>query len=246
MGGYYFLASALPAMPAVLGDKPVLPLHDFSLLVQRNIEPRDAPLLKAFLMMIDVSNFEAIHQDRDIFVEGGTLTREEIEQKRNLPLFFRKFLEEKERGVRRPYVFDVLWERYYEYVYSLGQELECRFLTDYVTWDISLRNELVRLRTKDDARDADDRLLVSHVGGHDLSALLVQVRNQKNPLLAERMLDEERLKHIVHCQGSDSFAVDALLASLERARIYDRWGKMSSPFDIEVMFKGGGFVKHYG
>jgi hypothetical protein len=233
MGKYYFLTSVLPAMPVSLGDKPALSFPEISRMVQRNIEPEDAPLSNALLMMIDVSNFEAVHQERHVFFEGGTLTRQEIEHKQNLPLFIQAFLDEKDRGVRRPYLFDALWEGYYGYVYSLGQELDCRFLVDYISWDISLRNQLVMLRSKEGAREADDYLLLPHIGGHDLSGLLAQVKNQKNPLLAERVLDEERLKHVFHCEGIDPFSVDAVLAALERARIFDRWEKMSSPFRID-------------
>lgn len=233
MGKYYFLASALPVMPVSPGDKLALSFSDITRIVLRNTEPEDIPLTKALLMMTDVSNFETIHQGRDVFVEGGTLTREDIEHKQNLPLFFQAFLDEKERGVQRPYLFDALWERYYGYAYSLGQEMECRFLIDYISWDISLRNQLVMLRAKDGVRGADDYTILPHIGGHDLSAVLTQLKNQKNPLLTERVLDEERLKQVFHCEGSDPFSIDAILSILERARIFERWEKMSLPFKID-------------
>ncbi len=233
MGKYYFLASTLPPVPLSLGEKLTLSFSDVSHMVLRNIEPEDASLAKALLMMIDVSNFEAIHQGRDVFVEGGTLTREEIEHKQNLPLFIRTFLDEMERGVRRPYIFDALWERYYEYVYSLGQEMECRFLVDYISWDISLRNHLVLLRIKEGAKEAEDCTFMPHIGGHDLSNILAQLKSQGNPLLAERLLDEERLRQVFHCEGGDPFSVDAILAALEKTRIFGRWEKMETPFRID-------------
>jgi hypothetical protein len=233
MGKYYFLSSILPAMPASLGEKPALSFVEISRIIQRNIEPEDAPLLGALLMMIDVANFEALHQGRDIFIEGGTLSRPEIEHKQNLPLFMRNFLDEKETGLRRAYLFDALWERCYAYAYSLGQERDCRFLTDYIAWDISLRNGLVALRCKDGERDATDHTLLSHIGSQDLSGLMSHLRGQENLFTAERLVDEERLKQIYHCEGSDPFAVDVVLAALERARIFDRWEKMSLPFRVE-------------
>lgn len=233
MGKYYFLASALPSMPVSLGDKLSLSFSDIARIIQRNIEPEDIPLTKALLMMIDVSNFETIHQGRDVFIEGGTLTREDIEHKLNLPLFIQAFLDEKERGVRRPYLFDALWERYYEYAYSLGQEMECRFLIDYISWDISLRNQLIMLRVKEGNREADNYTLLPHIGGYDLSAVIAQLKNQRNPLLAERLLDEERLRQVLHCEGGDPFSVDAILSTLERARIFERWEKMGLPFKID-------------
>ncbi|MBA4390635.1 MAG: hypothetical protein C0399_06840 [Syntrophus sp. (in: bacteria)] len=246
MGKYYFLASVLPAMPVSLGDKLYLSFSDIAGIVLRNMEPMDIPLTKALLMAIDVSNFETIYQDRDVFIEGGTLTREEIEHKQNLPLFVQAFLDEKERGVQRAYLFDALWERYYMYAYSLGQEMECRFLIDYISWDISLRNRLVMIRAKESARGAEDYTLLPHIGGHDLSAIIAQLKNQRNPLLAERLLDEARLKQAFHCEGGDPFSVDAILATMEKARIFEKWEKMNLSFKIDDIMKGGTFDKHDG
>ncbi|HNS15260.1 MAG TPA: DUF2764 family protein [Syntrophorhabdaceae bacterium] len=233
MGKYYFLASVLPVMPADLGEKLPHPFAEIAGIIQRNIEPDDASLVQSILFSIDVANFEAIHQGRDIFIEGGTLAREEIESKRNLPLFMRNFLDEKDRGIRRSYIFDALWERYYAYSYSLAQEMGCRFLADYLAWEIGLRNQLVALRAKEKRTEAEDYILLPHVGGHDLTALIAHVKSQKNPLLAERALDEERLRQVFHCEGDDPFSLNAVLAALERARIFSRWEKMDLPCNIE-------------
>ncbi len=233
MGKYFFLASVLPAMPFSLGDKIPLSFSEISQLVQRNIEPEDAPLLNALLMKTDVANIESAYNKRDIFTEGGTITREDIESKRNLPLFVKVFFDEKDRGLRRPYIFDALWERYYEYAYSLAQEKGCQFMTDYISWDISLRNQLVALKTKEGSKEAEDYFIMPHLGGYDLSAVIAQLKNQNNPLLAERLLDEERLKHLFHCEGGDPFTVDSILAILERVRVFDRWAKMGKPFNID-------------
>ncbi len=233
MGKYYFLASVLPVMPAGLGEKLPHPFTEIAGTIQRNIEPGDASLVQSVLFSIDVANFEAIHQDRDVFIEGGTLMREEIESKRNLPLFMRSFLDEKDRGIRRPYVFDVLWERYYAYAYSLAQEMGCRFLIDYLGWEIGLRNQLVALRAKEKREEAEDYILLPHVGGCDFAALLAHVKSQKTPLMAELALDEERLRQVFHCEGDDPFSLNTILAVLERARIFSRWEKMDLPCNIE-------------
>lgn len=233
MGKYYFLASVLPVMPVYLGEKLPHPFTEIAGIIQRNIEPDDDSLVKSLLFSIDVANFEAIHQGRDIFVEGGTLVREEIENKRNLPLFMQDFLDEKDRGIRRPYLFDALWERYYAYAYSLAQEMECRFLTDYLAWEIGLRNQLVALRAKERGKETEDYALLPHIRGRDLTAIIAQLKSHKNPLLAERALDEERLRQIFHCEGGDPFSLNAILAAFERARIFSRWEKMDSPCNID-------------
>jgi hypothetical protein len=124
--------------------------------------------------------------------------------------------------------------------------MECRFLIDYISWDISLRNRLVILRAKESARGAEDYTLLPHIGGHDLSAILAQLKNQRNPLLAERLLDEARLKQTFHCEGGDPFSVDAILATMEKARIFEKWEKMNLPFKIDDIIRGGTFDKHNG
>ncbi len=236
MGRYYFLVSFIPPLPTVLGEKPPLPFTEISRIVRRNVEAEDIPLVECQLLAIDVVNFENLHQGRPLFLEGGSLTHEEIERKRNLPLFFHAFLEEKERGIRRPYLFDALWEKYYSYAFTLAQERDCRFLVDYLTWEIGLRNQLVIMRAKEKGVEAGDYLILPHAGYRDLSSLVSQVKSQKNPLMAERLIDEERLKAIFHCEGGDPFSIDAVLALLAKAYLFCRWEKMAIPYDIQEIF----------
>jgi hypothetical protein len=232
MGKYYFLMSLIPPLPSVLGEKSPFPFSEISRIVRRNIEPEDAPLTESLLLAVDVTNFENLHQGRPLFIEGGILTQEEIERKRNLPLFIQAFLEEKDRGIRRPYVFDALWERYYSYAYTLAQERDCRFLADYLAWEIGLRNQLVMMRAKEKGVEAGDYFILPQAGTRDLSALVTQVKSQKNPLMAERLIDEERLKAIFHCEGGDPFSINAVLALLAKASLFSRWEKMTIPYEV--------------
>jgi len=233
MGKYYFLVSLIPPFPAVLGEKSPLPFSEISKIVRRNIEPEDAPLVESLLWGVDVTNFENLHLGRAVFLEGGILTQEEIERKKNLPLFIQAFLEERDRGIRRPYVFDALWEKYYSYAYTLGQERNCRFLVDYLSWEIGLRNQLVMIRAKEKGVEAGDYAILPQAGTRDLSVLVTLVRSQRSPLLAERLIDEERLKAIFHCEGGDPFSVNSVLALLARADRFRRWEKMTIPYEVQ-------------
>ena len=237
MGRYYFLVSLIPPLPTLLGEKLPLPCVEISRLVRRNIEPEDAPLVESLLLAIDVTNFENLHQGRPIFIEGSILTQEEIERKRNLPLFIQGFLEEKERGIRRPYIFDALWERYYMYAYTSAQEKDCRFLVDYLSWEIGLRNHLAMMRAKEQGSEVEDYLILPQAGYHDLSNFVTQVKSQKNPLMAERLIDEERLKTIFHCEGGDPFSINAVLALLARASLFSRWEKMTVPYEVHEILE---------
>ena len=232
MARYYFLASCLPPMPLALGEKVSLSFSEICQLILRNIEPGDEPLVRCCLLSIDTANAEFYLQGQDVFLPGGSLTHEEIEGKKNLPLFMRAFFEDRDRGIRRRYGYDNLWEGYYTYAYSLSEEMNCRFLTDYLSWEIGLRNSLVALRARERGEEADDYQIMVRAGGHDFSAIVSQLKTQQNPLRAEQFLDEERLKRIFHCEGSDPFSRDAVLATLERARIYSRWEKLSATYQV--------------
>ena len=218
------LSAAAPAVHA--GRKAAAPFSELSRMIRRHIQPADDALLKGHLSVIDAANFENREQGRDLFLEGGTLSREDLEARRNLPEFIREFLDEKERGIRRALLHDRLWELCYGALLELAGESGLPLSDlDYIPWEIELRNRLTALRLREQrgecrrtcrpARDPELRF-------HDL---LSQIEGQKNPLAAERYLDGERLKQIYHCQGNDPFSLDALLAFLSRAMIYGRWEK---------------------
>lgn len=232
MARYYFLACCLPPAPSVLGEKLGMPFSEICQLIKRNIEPADEPLVLACLNLVDTANVEFLLRGQDVFLSGGSLAREDIEGTRHLPFFLKKVLEERDKGVRRGYVFDNLWEGYYGYAYSLAEEMDCRFFVDYLSWEISLRNSLVELRARSMGEESEDYKIMSHRGTYDHSAILSQLKMQQNPLKAEQLLDGERLKRIFHSEGPDPFSRDAILATLEKARIYSRWEQLSSMYQV--------------
>jgi vacuolar-type H+-ATPase subunit C/Vma6 len=190
--------------------------------------------------VIDAANWESLEQGREQFLEGGILSREELDARQNLPDFIRKFLDEKERGIRRTHIHDRLWELCYRALLAQAEEEGCRYLIDYVPWEIELRNRLVALRLRESGGNVDDHAVLPGIRSADFTAMLSQLESQKNPLAAERYLDGERLKQIFHCQGHDPFSLDALLAFLSRAMIYGRWEMLQAPYDMNNFLYGGG------
>ena len=239
MGAYYFLACLLPPLPSSLGEKLTVAFPDITRIVRRHIRPEDDQLLYAQLSVVDAANWESIEQRRDHFLEGGTLNREEMETMQNLPVFIRQFLDEKERGIRKPYIYDRLWELCYGALLARAEEEGCRYLIDYTVWEIELRNCLAALRLRDSEGNIADRAIMPGLRSFDFSGLLSQLEG-KNPLEAERIIDSERLKQIFHCQGADAFSLDAILAFLARAFIYSRWERMQLPYDIHNFIYSGG------
>lgn len=240
MGAYYFLACLLPPLPSSLGDNLTVTFPDITRIVRRNIQPSDDQLLCAQLSVVDAANWESIDQGRDYFLEGGTLSREEMETMQNLPVFIRQFLNEKERGIRRPCIYDRLWELCYASLLARAEEEGCRYLIDYTAWEIELRNGLAALRLRESEENIADRAIMPGLRSFDFSGLLSRLDGQDNPLEAERVIDSERLKQIFHYQGADPFSLDAILAFLARAFIYSRWERMKIPYDIQNFIYSGG------
>jgi vacuolar-type H+-ATPase subunit C/Vma6 len=190
--------------------------------------------------VIDAANFENLEQGRGLFLEGGSLSREDLEMKRNLPEFIRAFLDEKERGIRRAHLHDRLWELCYGELLELAGKAGCRYLLDYIPWEIELRNRLTALRLRENGGNAEEHAVLPGIRSFDFTVLLSQIEGQKNPLAVERYLDGERLKQIYHCQGNDPFSLDALMAFVSRAMIYGRWERLQEPYDMNNFLYGGG------
>ena len=240
MGNYYFLMCLLPPLPAALGEKMPLRFAEITGAINKNVHPEDYEVLCAHIHGVDAANFEQMDQGRDLFMEGGLLSREDLIGNRDLPDFIRSFREEKERGIQRAYVYDRLWESYYIYAYAVAERSGCQFLIDYIAWEIELRTSLAAMRVRDRGGNLDEHAVLSAFQFRDYSNLIAQVKSQKNPLQAERYLDEERLKQIYRFEGSLTFSLDALLAYLSRSAIYCRWEKISEHFDIETFLWHGG------
>lgn len=240
MGQYYFLMCLLPPMPAALGEKMPLGFGEIAGTVKRNVHPEHLEIAFAHLHSIDAFNWEQMDQRRDLFLEGGLLSREDMAGARTLPDFIKTFREEKERGIHRAYPYDRLWELYYSYAHAVAERSGCRFFIDYLSWEIELRLTLAAMRVREKGGNVDDHAILSAFHPRDYSNLITQLKSQKNPLQAERCLDEERLRQIYRFEGSFGFSLDALLAYVTRSAIYSRWEKISEDFDIETYLWHGG------
>jgi len=170
MGAYYFLTCLLPSLPSTLGDKLPLPFPELSRMIRRHILPADDALFASHLAVIDAANFENREQGRDLFLEGGTVSQEDLEAGRNLPGFIDRFLEEKERGIRRTHIHDRLWELCYESSLELAGKTGCRYLLDYIPWEIELRNRLAAMRLRETGKNVEEHAVLPGIRSFDFTA----------------------------------------------------------------------------
>jgi len=227
-------------MPAELGEKIPLGFGEIADAVRRNIDSEHNDIVAAQLNAVDAFNWEQMDQGRDFFVAGGVLSREDLASQKDYPAFLRTFREEKERGINRPYIYDRLWELYYNHLLAVAESQACRFLTDYISWEIELRLALTAMRVREKGGNIEEHAILSSFRPRDYSNLAAQIKSKKNPLEVERYLDEERLRQIYKSEGIYGFSLDALLAYMTRAAIYSRWEKISEKFDIDTYLWQGG------
>lgn len=240
MSSYYFLLCLLPPMPVVLGEKVSLGFGEIASTVRRHVHNEHEELVSVQLNSIDAFNWEQMDQGRDVFLEGGILSREDIAAQKDLPSFIRTFCEEKERGINRAYIYDRFWELYYHHVLAVAEQHSCRFLTDYISYEIELRLALTAIRVREKGGHVEEHSILGALAPRDYSNLSAQLKSKKNPLAVERYLDEERLRHIYKFEGIYGFSIDALLSYMARAAIYYRWEKISEKFDLETYLWQGG------
>jgi len=96
------------------------------------------------------------------------------------------------------------------------------------------------MRIREEGGVLEDHAILDTFRPRDFSNLITQLKNQRDPLGAERYLDEERLRQISRCEGIAPFSIDALLAYVARAAIYSRWEAITQDFDIETYLWHGG------
>ncbi len=240
MHGYYYLLCLLPPLPEALGEKMRMTPGEITGAVRRNVHPEHLELARALLYGVDAFNWEQADQGRDLFLEGGLVSRQDLADNRNLPAFIRAFRDEWERGIGRACPYDRLWELYYGYAHAEAERFGCRFLVDYLSWEIQLRSSLAAVRIRERGGHVDDHAVLDFFPERDFSTLVMRLKGAGNPLEAERLVDEERLRQIDRCEGGAGFSIDALLAYVARSRVYSRWESIAGGFDIETYLWHGG------
>jgi hypothetical protein len=109
---------------------------------------------------------------------------------------------------------------------SAGTDLEaegpsCRTLDLWRSWEITLRNELVRLRAKKLGREARVRTADSS-GTVEPQAIAGEAFSQESPLQAEDTLNQARWRYLDELESGHYFDIDKILIYLLRLQILER------------------------
>ncbi len=221
---YYRLLSMVPALPEA-PDAPPLSLADLVEVLGEDVAGKDLELVYALLGFLDCRNVEALLLGHDTFDERAPITREQLEERQELPEYLAEFLEAHDSGsIADDYPFDALWRDYFTQLYEEADRSGSAFLAEWSVYEVTLRDAITRQRAEALGEKADLRVSGVAAGeGENHGALLSTLSEAANPMERERLLDTARLAKIDSIAGIDPFSTDAVLSYVAATLILDRW-----------------------
>ena len=221
---YYRLLSMVPALPEV-PEAPPLSLENLIEVCGEDVAGKDLELVHALLGFLDCRNVEALLRGHDTFDERAPISREQLEERQELPDYLAEFLEAHDSGsISDDYPFDALWRDYFTQLYEEADRSGSTFLKEWSVYEVTLRDAITRQRAEALGEKADLRVSGVAAGeGEGHGALLSTLSEAANPMERERLLDTARLAKIDSIAGIDPFSTDAVLSYVAATMILDRW-----------------------
>ncbi|MCU0660889.1 MAG: DUF2764 domain-containing protein [Myxococcota bacterium] len=223
---YYRLLSALPALP-LAPEKPPIALSEVISQLRQELAPADLRLAEAMAMVVDMGNLENLLASRDApFDAGGLYAKDQLSSKlgTDLPEFASLLLQKSEEGGLSPAAaIAALWQAYYGYLLEVAETSGCRFLKEYVAFELPLRNALYRLRAEKLGLDTAIQRLDEPSGGVPHDDLISALAEEPDAITRERLLDTARLRAFEAVSGIDPFSIEAVLCYLASTLVLDRW-----------------------
>jgi len=217
------LMTLLPALPDEPQPSPI-PLQEAIDLVTQELDGRQLQAEDTLLQMLDCKNMEALLQEQDWFDERGPRSKQQLQERTDLPPYMEEFVVQWEAGtISGPYPFDALWRDYFENLYETGARTHSRFLMESAIWETEVRNGLARQRAANLGWEAEPRLLAPQHGGPAIQDLMMQVKEAATPLAKQRVVDQARLAAIDEMGAQGPFSLDAVLRYLAKVLVLDRW-----------------------
>ena len=220
-GDNLYLLSALPTL-GELGSTPPMPL---ARLLEQVIEGgENRPLLEALLLSDDLLQRQAFLSGELDEVEPAVLTSHQARDEEPLP----EYLVSSEDTASQP-APDDLWALYYRYATNTATENGNSFLSEWVEYEVGLRNALVKARAKALNIDPQEYLVVPDIGSdkEDFSKVISEWTAASDPFAGLRILDEARWKWLGENDGWFTFENDELVAYGAKLMLLQRWQRLS-------------------
>jgi hypothetical protein len=255
---YYYLVAGLPDL-YFDRENPEIGFRRFVGDCMEQVEPEDSGLLRFLLHPHDNHNLLYLLEGRKgRFSRSGFYSREELEREieteESLPAYMKRLIE----AFRKfdPVVFNTSWEDQLSWLfYAETERLENRFLRDWFTFDLNLRNLLTAINSREfniplehrieermerphsqgiiGRNDVATTLLKSGAPDFDLEPLFpwthrVLILERGDVTRFELGIDRIRWDYLEEAALFSGFGIESLLACSLRLEIVDRWRELDA------------------
>jgi hypothetical protein len=219
-GNYYYITS-LP-MLGKPGDAPPISLADLLEHLADNPSARKAAA--TIFLLYDLLQREAVLCGEIKVIDPAILTLRQIRNEEPLPAYLTAVDEKNTKTVR----IDNLWENYFRYAYGVAEEIGSRFLKEWISFEVSLRNALAVQRAKKLGLEPGPYLVASDLDetGEDFSGVLRDWAAAVNPLAGHKVLTLARWQWLANHDAWFSFENDELAAYAAKDMVLQQWYRL--------------------
>ena len=207
-GDNFYLLTFLPGL-GDLGSAP--PLTPAELIEQAQGLAQAELLLRTIFLSDDLLQHQAYLAGETKDLAPTVLTRSQAADEEPLPNYLAVVKDERDTEEVNP---DCYWENYYRYAARQAKKNSSRFLTDWVGFEVQLRNALTEERAKILSLNPLDYLVAADLGNTDLdfSGVINEWSAAADPFAGLRVLDNARWKWLGENDGWFSFENNEIAA----------------------------------
>jgi len=214
---YYYLA-ALPGMRD-LGSAP--PIGPKQLLERVAPLPTTRRIIETLYLLDDLVQREAYAADELSSVHPVVLTVAQVRNEAALPACL-------SGGSRRTFPADTVWGTYFRYAAGVAQESSCRFLVDWVGFEVGLRNALASARANHRGLHTGHYWVAAELGEPSelLTAIVSERANAPTPLAELKTLIHARWEWATEHEAWFSFTDDEFAAYACKLRLLIQYERL--------------------
>jgi Protein of unknown function (DUF2764) len=220
MAALHYILTALPALGDWGSIPPVTPARMLDYMNDNSLKT----LLEAVFLSDDLLQHQAFLTGEMTKPSPVVLTESQVRNEQPVPEYLIR--QESERSAKIP--ADALWAGYYRYADYMANNFKCRFLVDWLAYEVALRNALASARARALNLTPEDYLVVTELADReiDFTALLNEWTAALTPLEGLKILDHARWHWLQENDGWFTFQRDELLAYAAKLMLLHRWHRL--------------------
>ena len=221
VGNNYYLMTSLTALESLASTPP---LSNSELLERVADQPGAVKLVGALLLADDLMQRQAILAGEIEQIDPTILTNEQVRDEEPLPEYLQPPLETTPRRI----VGDGLWAAYFRHAMAVAAQQKCRFLEDWVGFEVAMRNALAQARAKTLGLDPNEYLVEPDIGASiNFAATIAEWAAAPDPLAGLKVLDRTRWDWLTRNDRAYSFEDDEIAAYAAKLMLLHRWHRLA-------------------